>query len=303
MHRDFLRVVIISTVVAAVAAGCLTAKEQQGGSGDPVALPPTRSLATATPSPWPSATPMPSPSPFATPMRTMPTMALAPQPSPTPTPVPGPTSPVEGSSASTEGDGRIPIGQISREMVGQEVTIEGVVVEAASLRGGFKFTLADESGQVVLLMWHPVYDDCWDAPVLNVGARVRATGEVGQYEEVLQVVPAWGGAVQVLEPAAGGVQPRTIGSLSGADEHQRVMVEGEVIRTEGCQEWVKVFLDDGTGEIVVFLWRDVLDRIPYNTALGTPGSRARVVGTVTVYRSNLEIVPTLPYDVMVLEGP
>jgi len=62
-----------------------------------------------------------------------------------------------------------------------------------------------------------------------------------------------------------------------------------------------VFVGDGSGEVVVFVWRTVLDRISNNTALGTPGSRVRVVGTVEVYRGNLEVTPTLPNDVVVLE--
>jgi hypothetical protein len=47
----------------------------------------------------------------------------------------------------------------------------------------------------------------------------------------------------------------------------------------------------------------VLDRVVDNAGLGTEGSRVRVTGTVQVYRSNLEIVPALPPDVVVLEIP
>jgi len=90
--------------------------------------------------------------------------------------------------------------------------------------------------------------------------------------------------------------------LSGADADQRVMIEGEVVRVESHSRSVKVFVKDETGEIVVFLWRTVLDRIAANTALGTPGSRVRVIGTVSVYRNNLELIPTLPNDVIVLSG-
>ena len=51
----------------------------------------------------------------------------------------------------------------------------------------------------------------------------------------------------------------------------------------------------------VFIWRTILDRIPKaNPALGTAGTRVRVVGVVQEYRGNLEIVPALPYDVEVL---
>jgi DNA/RNA endonuclease YhcR with UshA esterase domain len=200
-----------------------------------------------------------------------------------------------------------PIGSITADSVGEEVAVEGAVVDAASFSEGFKFTLDDGGGQIVLLMWHEVYDDCWGAAEINLGATVRASGEVSQYEGQLQVEPTFGGDVKIITGAGAHAPRREIGSISGADEGQRATIEGEVIRTEGLSSAVKVFLRDegpgAQGEIAVFIWRNVLDRIANNAGLGTPGSRVRVVGTVQVYRSNLEIVPALPNDVTVLEMP
>jgi DNA/RNA endonuclease YhcR with UshA esterase domain len=177
------------------------------------------------------------------------------------------------------------------------------VIDTASFPGGFTFTLDDGSGQVDMVLWHEAYDDCWDAPQLNRGAQVQATGEIGTFEGTLQITPPWGSAVQVVAPAAAQAPPRAISSLGPDDEGQRVMIEGQVIRTEGLSSAVKVFLRDDNGEALVFIWRNVLDRIPDNVGLGTEGSRVQVVGTVAMYRGTLEVVPTLPYDVVVLEIP
>lgn len=212
-------------------------------------------------------------------------------PRPLPTPAETPTPVVELT----------PIGALTVARAGEEVTVEGTVVGAESFSSGFEFTLDDGSGQIALLLWHEVYDDCWDAARINLGAQVRATGQVGQYEGQLQIQPDFGGDVQAIEGAAPWPIRREIGSLSGADAGQRVMIEGTVVRTEGLESAVKVFVGDETGEVVVFVWRNVLDRISSNTALGTPGSRVRIVGTVEVYRGNLEVTPTLPNDVVVLE--
>ena len=239
-------------------------------------------------------TPMDTPAPTETPPSTViPTREPTLTPADTPTPKDTPTSVVELT----------PIKVITAGCIGKVVTVEGMVVGAASFSAGFKFTLDDGTGQIVLLVWHEVYDDCWDALKINLGARVRATGEIGQYAGELQIQPNFGGDVEAIESATAWAAPREIGSLSGGDEGQRVMIEGTVIRVEGEEGWAKVFIGDGTGEVVVFLWRNLLDRIPDNTALGTEGSRVRVVGVVEVYRSNLEIVPTLPSDVTVLEMP
>jgi len=194
-----------------------------------------------------------------------------------------------------------PIGSISAARSGEEVTVEGTVVGTASFSAGFKFTLDDGTGRIVLLMWHNVYDDCWDAPEINLGAVVRASGKIAEYEGELQIQPDFGGDVKAIRGAVASAPAREIGSLSGSDAGQRVMIEGRVIRVEGLDQAVKVFVGDGTGEVMVYIWRTVLDRIEKNTGLGTPGSRVRAVGVVQIYRNNLEVVPTLPVDVMVLE--
>lgn len=277
-----------------------------GGTPQPTSTPMSTSPPPPTATPTPTSTPLPTdtlqptatslptntPTPTAEPTSTS-TPANTPTPTLTPTPAETPTPVVELT----------PIGAITADRVGEEVTVEGTVVGTASFSAGFRFTLDDGTGQIVLLMWHAVYDDCWDTPEINLGAKARASGEIGQYEGELQIQPGFGGDVKAVEGATAWATLREIGSLSGSDEGQRVMIEGEVVRVEGLRSAAKVFVSDGTGETLVFLWRTVLDRIPSNTALGTPGSHIRVVGTVEMYQGNLELVPTLPNDVAVLELP
>ncbi|MFN3763088.1 MAG: OB-fold nucleic acid binding domain-containing protein, partial [Anaerolineae bacterium] len=151
----------------------LTGCGKPSPSPTPVSLPPTRP--SATPTVAPSPTPLP-PAPTATPKpRPPPTPTPSPTPEPSPTPPPPTPTPVPVT----------PIGKLPEHM-GQEVTVEGQVVSVASFSKGFKFTLDDGTGRVVLLMWHNVYDDCRDARKINIGARVRATGTVGTHGSELQ---------------------------------------------------------------------------------------------------------------------
>lgn len=276
-----------------VAGGCTCVPEST-----PMAKPLPTQAATSVPTVAPSPTPTPFSTDEATPI-VAPTEAptsvpeSTPTPSPTPTPEDTPTPTVALTS----------IGGITAADAGDEVTVEGDVIGAESFSQGFKFTLDDGSGQIVLLMWHNVYDDCWDASEINLGARVRATGEVGEYSGELQIEPGFGGDVKAVEGAEARGTPRDIGSLSGADEGLRVMIEGRVIRVEGGSSWVKISVGDDTGEVVVFVWRTVLDRIADNTGLGVEGTRVRVVGSLEIYRSNLQVAPTLPNDVVVLGTP
>ncbi len=289
----------IIIIVVVMLTGC-------GGAPQPMEKPTARPLPSPTTTPAPTDTPLPTdtPQPTEKPVsKATPTATFTHAPAPTPANTPTPTLTSTPEDTPTPIVELTPIEAITADRAGEEVTVEGVVVGAANFSAGFKFTLDDGTAQIVLLVWHEVYNDCGDALEINLGAKVRAAGEIGQYEGELQIQPNFGGDVEAIEDATAWAAPREIGSLSGSDEGQRVMIEGQVIRVEGRKDWAKIFVGDETGEVVVFLWRNVLDRIPDNIALGTEGSRVRVVGAVEIYRSNLEIVPTLPSDVMVLEMP
>ncbi|MCX7681733.1 MAG: OB-fold nucleic acid binding domain-containing protein [Anaerolineae bacterium] len=294
MVRDLLYGILTLLIIGVI--GCTSRPGHQVTTTVSLSSPTATPAPTVTPSRTPTFTLTPSPTatytPFPTPTRTATPPPTA-TPSPTRTPAPTATPTVE----------LISMGSLSVADVGREVTVEGEVVGVASFSAGFKFTLEDGTGDIVLLMWHNVYDDCWDAREINLGARVRAKGKVAQYEEELQVQPDFGGDVRVIEQASERATLQEIGSITGGDEGKRVMIEGEVIRVSGLRNAVVVSVGDGTGEIPVFIWRNILDRIRDNTGLGTPGARVRVVGVVTVYRGNLEIVPALPVDVTVLALP
>ena len=252
----------------------------------PLSLPPTRPPATPTVAPSP--TPIP-PTPALTPTpRPSPTATSSPTPEPSPTPAPPTPTPIP----------TVPIGGLA-ERTGQEVTVEGRVVAVASFSKGFKFTLDDGTGQVVLLMWLNVYDDCRDARKINLGARVRATGTVQTYEGQLQIAPQWGRQVKALQAAAPSAPARPIASITAADQGQRVMIEGTVARIEKGESNVRLFVNDGSGEILVLLWPNIYDRIPDRERLDTPGTPVQVVGEVKIYKGTLEVIPVLPYDVVV----
>ncbi len=274
--------VVLTTLPPTVPASTATPTSTSTATSTPkpptATLPPTK---TATPSPTASSTATPTEKPTATPTAT-----------PTEKPTATPTATPEFIQTR--------IGTLN-EHIGEEVTVIGKVVATASFSQGFKFTLDDGSGQVVLLMWHNVYDDCYAAPQLNIGAQVRATGKVGQYEGELQVEPRFGSQVKVVRAGGAFAQPVSLNTL-GNYLGQVVEVKGEIANVSGSSKSVILsILDEAGTPGRIFIWRTTLDRIPKaNPALGTIGTRVRVVGVVQEYRGSLEIVPTLPYDVEVL---
>jgi DNA/RNA endonuclease YhcR with UshA esterase domain len=246
---------------------------------------------TATPT-GPAQTAIPSPtavtaSPTASPTETStPTATVTPSPSATATP------------AATATPGVRAISSLDPTMP-EEVMLRGQIVAAASFSHGYRFTLDDGSGRITLLMWHNVYDDCWDAPQLNLGATVTVNGRTSLFNNELQIEPRFGSQVKVV--AAGGSigMPRAIGDLA---HHmgELVVITGTIDRVAGSSVGTRLFVRDDSGEIAVFIWNNTLERIPNNTALGEPGTAVRVHGWVQEFRSNREVVPVLPYDVVVL---
>lgn len=236
--------------------------------------PPTNTPQPTNTSP-PTNTPLPTNTPTITPIP--------------PTPTPQPTA----TSAFT------PIGDLGSLTDGTEVTVLGNVVATQSFSRGYKFTLSDNSGRVTLLLWDNVYDDCWDCAGLNIGATVIATGEIGRFDGELQVTPWWGGGVQVTAPVGAWASPAAISDLAN-HVGQRVMIEATVQRMEMNEYGTSIFVNDGTGEAKVFIWSNTWQRVPNQGAVSASGTRIRVVGWVDEFQGRYEIVPVLPYDVVVL---
>ena len=192
----------------------------------------------------------------------------------------------------------VPLSALNLDRVGETVTVQGTVVDVASFSGGFKFTLDDGTGQVVLLLWLPIYDELAAPAGLNLSAQVRATGRVEEYEGTLQVVPASGADVEVLATGQAKAPLREIGLLTVDDVGMQVAVEGAITRIEPFSGGQRVWIDDGTGEIMLLLWDNVYRRVPGRDRL-VPGAWVQAVGIVEEYEGRLEVIPALPQDVKV----
>jgi DNA/RNA endonuclease YhcR with UshA esterase domain len=190
----------------------------------------------------------------------------------------------------------VPMGELSIEQSGQTVLVEGTVVDVASFPSGFKFTLDDGSGQAILFTWLSTYDEIPDVLSLHTGAQVRVTGEVDIYDEELNVIPESGGDVTILSPGAPDAPLREIGALSTSHVETVVTVAGEVTRAEPFSTGHRVWIDDGTGEVMILLWDNVYQRVPGDL---TPGTQIRATGRVEEYQGTLEVVPRVPGDVIV----
>ncbi len=91
-----------------------------------------------------------------------------------------------------------PIGSITAADEGRVLTVEGVLGEKETFSAGVRFSLSDESGEIVLLLWQNVYDAFPQAEQLAAGVRVRVTGEIAVYQGTLEILPEATG-VQIVD--------------------------------------------------------------------------------------------------------
>ena len=221
------------------------------------------------------------------------TRCATPTPVATPTAVPAPTDTVIPTIAATA------MGHIDAGFAGETLTVRGQVAGTASLPGGFMFTLNDGTGQIALLLWAEVYDAVADVAGLNIGATALVTGDIGEYEGELQIVPTAAGDVIVQVAGRGPDAPRReIGSLCAADVGTLAEIEGTISRVEGFSQGLQVYVTDGSGEVQLLLWQEVADRVPDGERL-VAGAQVRAAGEVGEYRGTLQVVPHLPFDVEV----
>jgi DNA/RNA endonuclease YhcR with UshA esterase domain len=170
-------------------------------------------------------------------------------------------------------------------------------VDVQSFSDGFKFVLDDGTGEIMLLTWLDVFDYIVEREALRVGALVQVTGTINQFEGVLEIVPANGADIVILEPGNERAQQRQTGSFTSADIGKRVVIEGEVVRAKTFSAGERVYVNDGSGQVLLLLWQNVFERISDGVATRTTGSRLRAIGRVQQYKGNIEIVPALPFDV------
>ena len=220
---------------------------------------------------------------------TQPTAVPTAQPTPPPTARPtAPPTPVPELRT---------IAAITSSDQGATLTIaQAGITEVDYFSQGVKYTLTDATGRITLLVWQDIMEQIAGRHDLFAGSQVRVSGEIDEYQGSLEIVPHQGADVVVLNRGQRlPIEARAVGNITPADEGRVFVVEGKVTRTEG-RGWLRLWLADGTGEILIFVPERVVGYLP--PGIG-PGVRLRVTGEVDLYQGQLEIIPLAGADVEV----
>jgi DNA/RNA endonuclease YhcR with UshA esterase domain len=168
------------------------------------------------------------------------------------------------------------------------------IVDLEYFSKGIKLALVDETGRIVLLVWQDVLEEIPERYQLRASNEVQVTGVIDQYQSELEIVPRRSEDVIVVEATSPmAAKKHATGDISAVDEGRIVTVEGMMSAMEG-DSWQKIWLDDGTGQVLVFVPQRVAEYIPANLQLG---QQVRVTGEIDIYNGQVEIVPLAGRDV------
>ena len=218
------------------------------------------------------------------------------QPTAEPTSQPTAQPPATATVQPTSLPATRPIANITVEDVGHGVLVEGRIAGVDYFSAGVKYSLEDGTGRIILLVWQNVLEEIAGRYDLFPGSQVRVEGEIDEYQGELEIVPGHGSDVTLLVRGERlPVEERAVSAVTPADEGRIFTVHGTVTRTEG-KGWLRMWIDDGTGELLIFVPEREVGYLPAGIGVGM---RVRVTGEVDIYNGELEIIPLAGQDVEV----
>jgi DNA/RNA endonuclease YhcR with UshA esterase domain len=192
------------------------------------------------------------------------------------------------------------IGTIAPEDQHLRVRVHGEVRQVYEPYDGLTLiTVRDETGSIPVAVSDDLVALSGITPTLSTGQPVEVVAAVSLYGNTPQLVPASTADIVLLDQGVRVAVEKPIGELTAADVGRLALVRGTVAKVDTFSSGVKYTLDDGTGTIVVLLWRDVYDLLPDPAALGV-GAELQVQGELSQYRGELELIPELVEDARVL---
>ena len=187
------------------------------------------------------------------------------------------------------------IGALTQADVDRVVALQGTVTEAANFSAGFKFRMADDTGQITVTVFENVFDSLAKPQQLNVGATLSVTGKVDIFGNELQVVPASASRIRIVAPPAREAGLHALAQIGSNDQNAIVRVAGEVASVESFAHGSNVLLRDETGAQWLRLYQVVAKRVKLKA-----GDRIEAIGRVKVSKNKgIAIEVAVPADIQV----
>jgi uncharacterized repeat protein (TIGR01451 family) len=194
----------------------------------------------------------------------------------------------------------------ARSLVGTRVTVEGIVTMYTDVSpagpNNAVFYLQDETGGIKTSCL-----DCRLLPSsLNLGDRVRVTGEVDMIHHSVQIVSAANSDEIVLLSTEEPVRPREI-ALSQVTSDPTfagwlIAVTGQVIRVEGSTYGYEIDLADDQGNVLL-VYTDRSREMQRSLEQVAVGHQYTIVGISEVFDNSPQLKPRIPADIVEIHPP
>ncbi len=244
----------------------------------------------------------------------------------TPPAQPGPASPAQAPAAAAAGPAPV-VDTITRDLLGCTVTVEGETLDTHLSTGEnipTALNLQLRGGRARVVFWPEISQALGprQAELLAPGGRIRATGEVTEFRNELQIKvrraediqragAGPGASAAPGAPAAPGMAPAAAPSAPPAAGIEVLAPSaitrlklGKAVRTHGkVQKFTpsrapnvpnRVILSDGSGSIQVVYWPDAAAVFSGANA-PAEGAMWGAEGEVSEYRNELQLRATAPY--------
>jgi len=230
-------------------------------------------------------------------------------------------SPIGTGDAAPEGGGTAPqqtvttIASINKTMTNQEVTVQAEIANVRvprNERAPYVVTLTQDGATIPLVFWSDLASSL--TPKIKDGNLVRAKVTIGEYRSHLQlrlrnaanlevVGPATATSNEAAKPVAESASVNVATNPAPALAHVKaavgeikrdwidrvVTISGTISASDNIGSGQRLRVQDGTGEIQVVLWENVLGGVAITDL--QPGRVITVTGPVKLYRGTIEIVP------------
>jgi DNA/RNA endonuclease YhcR with UshA esterase domain len=216
---------------------------------------------------------------------------LAPNETPTTAQTALPTATSKPTRSPTAVASQRTIGSLTNADENKIVIVNGKITSASPFSSGTRYKLDDGTGTITLILFSDVLSSAKNSAAIIVGARVQATGKVNLFNNALEIVPAKSSDVVLLAVSSVPTPaPRTIASITSNDVDAAVIISGNVTKVENFSKGKYVTVNDGTGEMRVTIFSDVLSSIANQDKLA-PGAKITVRGKVNLFQGKLELMP------------
>lgn len=208
-----------------------------------------------------------------------------------------------------------PISELTKDKLGQIVTINGKVTSArkpSTETAPYVFKVSDASGSIDVVFWKDLAGQLAEGQKLDQGDQARLTGKLSEYRGNLQLQISEKSGIQTPKtdptlfqgspaPAAGtpqaAAQKVSLDQFAAAKRGERVQIEGRVAAIEPVRTGRKVTVEDGKAKANVLLW-DTAEGLVTAVRTLKPQDKITLAGKVDQVAGSPVLVVSRPEDVL-----